>query len=107
MTAPGKAVGQAACNLYCEPRFADAAWTRDRHQAHILAHQEFFGGSHLFLPSYKPGPLHGKIAWADFDLLNRLLREAVTNGCEFPRKLPGRDVALVGLFGQAPLDRPT
>ena len=69
MTAPGKAVGQAACNLHREPSFADPAWTRDRHQAHILAHQEFSGGSHFFLPSYKAGPLHGKIAWAGFHLL--------------------------------------
>src|ERR1700693_1576120 len=104
MTAPGKAVGQTACYLYREPRFADPAWTRDRQQAHILAHQEFFHGSPFFLPAYQAGPLHRKIAWAGFDLLRRLLREAVTYGCEFPRELPGGNGALVGVFGQASLE---
>ena len=39
--------------------------------------------------------------------LIRLLREAVAYGCQFACQIPGGDVALIGLFRQTPLDRPT
>src|SRR3981081_691425 len=107
MSATGKAVDKATCHLYRETRFADPAWTCDRDQAHIMTQQQFFGGSYFLLPPHKPGSLHRKIGRAGLHLPNRLLGEAVTYGCKFPGELSSRDIALIGLFRQTPLDRPT
>jgi hypothetical protein len=60
-------------NLRREPRFADPAWARDRHQAHSLTQQEFFGGGYFFLPPHKASLLHRKIGRAGFRLLNCIL----------------------------------
>src|ERR1700676_2117076 len=107
MSATGKAVDKATCHLHREARFADPTGTCDRYQAYILTQQEFFGGSYFLLPPHKPGSLHRKIGGAGLHLLHRLLREPVAYGCKFPGELSSRDVALIGLFRQAALDRPT
>jgi hypothetical protein len=60
-------------NLRRKPRFADPAWARDRHQAHFLTQQEFFGGGYFFLSPHKTSPLQRKIGRAGFRLLNWIL----------------------------------
>src|SRR5712692_6853252 len=106
MSATWKVLDHPARHLHREARFADPAWTRDRDQAHILTQQEFFGGSYFLLPPHESGTLHRKIRRAGLHLLNWLLREPVAYGCKFPCEVSGRDVALMGLFRQAPLDSP-
>src|ERR1700675_525785 len=107
MSPARKAINQLTRHLHRKARLANPAWTRDRDQAHILTQQEFFGGRYFLLPPHKPGSLRRKVRRAGLRLVNRLLREAVAYGCEFPREISGGDVALVGFFRQAPLDRPT
>ena len=72
-----------------------------------MTQQEFFGGRHFHLPPHKSSPVDRKIGRTRFPLRNRLSREAVAYGCQFPREISGRDVSLIGLFRQAPLDNPT
>src|ERR1700687_696452 len=103
MSAPWKTLDQAIRHLHREARFADPARTRDRDQAHILTQQEFFGGGYFLLPPHNPGSLNRKIRRAGLHVPNWLLREAVAYGCKFPSQISGRDVAFIGLFGQAPL----
>src|SRR6202140_5881627 len=107
MNATRKALDKATRHLHCEARFADPAWTGDRDQAPTLTQQEFFGGGYFLLPPHKPGSLHRKIRRSSLHLPNWLLREAVAYGCKFPCQISGRDVALIGFFGQAPLNNPT
>ena len=106
MNASWKALDKATRHLRREARLADPAWPRDRYQAHIFAQHEFFGGRYFLLSPHKSGTLHRKIRRAGLQLLHWLLREAVAYGCKFPCEVSGRDVALVGLFCQAPLDSP-
>ena len=106
MSAAGKEIHQAAGHLYSEARFADPSWARDRDQAHILPQQQFFSGRYFFLSPHKRGPLHRNIGRARFRLMSRLLREMVAYGCQFARQIPGRDVALIGIFRQTSLDGP-
>src|SRR6266436_3935476 len=107
MSATWKALDKSIRHLHREARFADPAWTRDRDQADTVTQQEFFGGRYFLLPPHKPRPLHWKIRRAGLHLLKWLLQEAVAYGCKFPCEISGRDVALIGLFRQAPLDSPT
>src|ERR1700691_1806613 len=102
-----KAVDEATRHLHGETRFADPAGARDREQPHIRAQQELLGGSYFLLPPHESGALHWNIARARLHLLIRLLREAVAYGCKFACQIAGREVALIGLFRQASLDRPT
>src|SRR6266481_3627887 len=104
MSAAWKTFDQTTRHFHGEARFADPARTRDRNQAHILTQQKFFGGSYFPFPPYKPSSLHRKIRRAGLHLLKWPLREAVANGCEFPCQIPGRNVALIGLFRQAPIE---
>src|SRR6266849_9489547 len=107
MSATWKALDQATSHFHRETGFADPAWTRDREQVHILTQQAFVNGRYLLPPPHQPVSLHGKIRRPGLHLLNWLLREAVANSCKFPCEISSRDVALVGFFCQAPLDRPT
>src|SRR5437660_8085366 len=107
MSAPWKALDKAIRDFRRKASFADPTRTSDRNQAHILTQQHFFNGRYLLLPPHKPGSLHGKIGRPGLHLLNCLLREAIANGCKLPCEISGRDVALIGLFCPAPLDRPT
>jgi hypothetical protein len=52
----------ATRHLHREARFADPAGTGDRHQAHILPQQEFFGGSYFLLSPHKPVRCTGRLA---------------------------------------------
>ena len=69
-------------------------------QQHLIGRRDF-----LFSP-YEPGPLHGNIARASLHLLARLFREAVAYRRQFARQISRRNVTLVRIFRQAPLDRP-
>ena len=102
-----KVLDKPTRHLHREARFADPPWTRDRDQAHILTQQQFFGGSYFLFSPHKPGPLHRNICRAGLHLHNWFLREAVAYGCKFPCEISGRDVTLIGLFRQTPLDCPT
>ena len=57
MNPPWKPLNQPVGHFHCETRFPDPSWTRDRHQAHILAQQQFFGGSYFLFSPNKPRPL--------------------------------------------------
>ncbi len=106
MSAARKVLDQAARHFYGETGFADPARAGDRDQAHISTQQKFLSGGYILLPPHQPGPLHRKIDRPGLHLLRRLLGEAVADGRQFPRKVPGGGVTLLGLFGQASLNRP-
>src|SRR5438094_1182051 len=107
MSAGGKTLDEAARHLHRETGFTDAPWARDCNQADILTRQKFFGGSYFLLSPHEPGSLYWKICRARLKLPDWLLREAVAYGCKFSREISGGDIALIGLFRQAPLDKPT
>src|ERR1700683_4698278 len=89
MSAAGKIVHEADCNLNSETRFSDAAWTGDRQQADILTKQEFFGGCNFFFAPHESGALRRNIDLAIFDRANWFFREAMAHGYKFVSEIPG------------------